>query len=164
MSHLPEPRRSLLPLLKRFAIEVGGWLLIVLGVAALVLPGPGLLFLVGGFALLSMRYRWAKRILRPVRSKAFYLAAKGVQTWPRIALSVMGALAVAGTGIIWGIGLAEPAWWPISSRWWLPGGWGTGVSLIASGALAMGLIAYSFHRFRGHREFDEDILPRSRQR
>lgn len=163
MSHLPEPRRGLLLVAKRLAIEVSGWLLITLGVAALVLPGPGLLFLVAGFALLSMRYKWAKRILRPVKSEAFHLAAKGVQTWPRIALSTLGALAVASVGILWGIGFAEPAWWPISSRWWLPGGWGTGVTLIFSGALAIGLIVYSFHRFRGHKEFDADVLPPSRR-
>lgn len=161
MSHLPEPRRSFLPLLKTIAIEMAGWLLIVLGVAALVLPGPGLLFLVAGFAMLSLRYRWARRILRPVRSRAFYLAAKAVQSWPRIVLGLLGALAVASAGVLWGIGFPEPAWWPVSSRWWLPGGWGTGATLIASGALALGLIAYSFHRFRGHREFDADAPPLS---
>ncbi|GAA5226512.1 PGPGW domain-containing protein [Paeniglutamicibacter antarcticus] len=162
MSHLAQPRRSFLPLVKRWATELSGWLLITLGVAALILPGPGLLFLVAGFALLSMQYKWAKRILRPVKSRAFHLAAKGVQTWPRIALSTLGALAVSSIGILWGIGFPEPAWWPISSRWWLPGGWGTGVTLISSGALAIGLIVYSFHRFRGHKVFDDVAVSPAR--
>jgi hypothetical protein len=31
---------------------------------------------------------------------------------------------------------------------WLPGGWGTGASLILSGLIAMTLIVYSYRNFR----------------
>jgi hypothetical protein len=41
-----------------------------------------------------------------------------------------------------------PGWWPLDDKWWLPGGWGTGVSLIISGVLALALIVYSIKNFR----------------
>lgn len=136
--------------LKHRAIEVAGWVLVVAGVAALVLPGPGLLALVAGLALLASRYTWAKNLLEPVRARAFQLASDGVQTFPRIASSVLGGLVLIGLGIVWGVGTPEPGWWPVADRWWLPGGWGTGTTLIVSGALALGMIIYSFHRYHGH--------------
>lgn len=150
MTDANEPRQLFSRWVKRRAIEAAGWLLIVAGGAALVLPGPGLLCLVGGLALLSLRYAWAKRLLRPVRARAFLLASKGVQTWPRIVSSMLGGLVLVGIGIVWGVGSPVPRWWPLEARWWLPGGWGTGITLIASGGFAWGMIVYSFRRFRGH--------------
>ncbi|MET0715473.1 MAG: PGPGW domain-containing protein [Mycetocola sp.] len=135
---------------KRRGIEVAGWLLLIAGVAALVLPGPGLLFLAAGLALLAMRYAWAKRLLLPVKAKAFALASQGAQTWPRIVSSILGGLILVGLGIVWGVGTPTPGWWPVAGRWWLMGGWGTGITLIASGGIALGMILYSYRRFHGH--------------
>lgn len=150
MRHASEAPSALPPWVRDRAIEVAGWLLIVAGVAALVLPGPGLLGVVAGLALLSLRYTWARRMLQPVRKRAYRLASDGVQTVPRIASSVLGGLALIGVGIVWGVGVPVPGWWPLSAAWWLPGGWGTGVTLIASGVLVLGMIAYSYRRFHGH--------------
>ena len=36
----------------------------------------------------------------------------------------------------------------VAIRWWLFGGWGTGVFLIASGLLALGLLGWSMKNFR----------------
>ncbi|MDK1360714.1 PGPGW domain-containing protein [Arthrobacter sp. zg-Y1219] len=135
--------------LRRVGIEVAGWALIVLGLAALVLPGPGLLAIVAGLALLSLRYRWANRFLRPVKAKAFEAAEKGVQTWPRIGFSASGAVSVMAAGILWGAWGKTPPWWPYGDALWLPGGWGTGTGLIISGLIALGLIVYSCRKFRG---------------
>ena len=54
-------------LLKRIAIESLGWILVVVGIAALVLPGPGLLALFAGVFLLATQYEWAERRLEPVK-------------------------------------------------------------------------------------------------
>ncbi|MET4638370.1 PGPGW domain-containing protein [Mycetocola sp. 2940] len=145
-----QPRKSVPTWVKRRAIELAGWMLLVAGVAALVLPGPGLLCLAAGLALLAMRYKWAKRLLLPVKAKALLLASQGAQTWPRIVSSILGGLALVAIGIVWGIGTPTPGWWPVAGRWWLMGGWGTGITLIASGGIAMGMILYSFRRFHGH--------------
>ena len=46
-------------------LESIGWLLIVAGIAALILPGPGLLMLFAGLVLLSQQYEWAERRVEP---------------------------------------------------------------------------------------------------
>lgn len=140
---------SLPPWVRRTGIEVVGWVLIALGLAALILPGPGLLALVAGLAVLSLRYRWASRFLRPVRAKAFETAEKGVETWPRISASIFGALSLMAVGIVWGVWARTPDWWPYSDALWLPGGWGTGTGLIISGLIALCMIVYSYRKFRG---------------
>ena len=105
------------------AITIAGWLLVLAGIAAIFLPGPGLLLLVAGLAVLSERYEWAERRLEPVKVMAFKAAADGVQTWPRILMSVAGALVLAGIGVVWGLRPDAPQWWPIAEKWWLIGGW-----------------------------------------
>src|SRR6478752_1081133 len=51
----------------RIGLEILGWLLLAAGVAALVLPGPGLLLLALGLWVLAKNYRWADRLLDPVK-------------------------------------------------------------------------------------------------
>ena len=69
---------------RRIAATILGWFLVLAGIAALILPGPGLLLLAAGLAVLSQQYEWAERRLEPVKVAAFKTAADGVQTWPRI--------------------------------------------------------------------------------
>lgn len=134
---------------KRVALEVLGWVLVVGGILALFLPGPGLLALFAGLALLSQQYEWAERRLEPVKVRALKTAAEGVETWPRIVASVAGALALVAIGVVWGVGVPVPSWWPVRDSWWLLGGWGTGATLILSGLIALALVVYSFKNFRG---------------
>lgn len=134
---------------RRILIEVIGWTLVVGGFAALVLPGPGLLMLFAGLALLSQQYEWAERRLRPIEVMALKSAAQGVQTWPRILASCTGALMIAAVGLAWGIRPDAPGVWPLADKWWLPGGWATAGTLIASSIIALATIVYSFRRFRG---------------
>jgi len=44
-------------------VTVGGPILIAAGVAMLVLPGPGLVVIALGFALLALEYEWARHAL-----------------------------------------------------------------------------------------------------
>lgn len=134
--------------LKFRGVEAAGWLLVLTGLAALIFPGPGLLLTAGGVALLALRYKWAKRLLRPIKRKAMGLARLSVKTWPRIILSTLFACLLLGIGTWWGIGTPVPTWWTIDSQWWLFGGWGTGSTLMGSGIIALGTLIYSFHHFR----------------
>lgn len=149
MTHDKPERRRSSRAVRRLVLEIVGWALVVGGIAALVLPGPGLLMLVGGLAVLSEQYEWAERRLEPVKVMAYKAAADGVQTWPRIIASCAGALALAAVGVYWCISPDSPDWWPIHERWWLIGGWGTGATLILSAGIALGFLVYSFHAFRG---------------
>ena len=143
--------------LKRLALESLGWFLVVAGVAALVLPGPGLLMLFGGLAILSQQYDWAERRMRPVEVRAKRAAAESVQSPLRIVLSVLGALWITATGALWLWRPDAPGWWPVDERWWLVGGLPTGITLVASGVVAFALIAYSYRTYHG---LDPDEIER----
>jgi hypothetical protein len=136
---------------RRVVLEVFGWALVAGGVAALVLPGPGLLMLFAGLALLSQQYTWAERRVDPVKERAVQAAKDGVQTWPRILLSLLGVLWLIGAGVVWAVRPPAPGWWPVDEGWWLFGGWAAGLTLIASGLLAGALMGYAFVKYRSPR-------------
>lgn len=130
------------------SITVAGWVLIVAGVAALVLPGPGLLLLLAGLVVLSQRYEWAERRVEPVKAKAFAVAKAGVTSVPRILLSSIGAAALIAVGVVCWVNPRIPEIGPIGPD--LPlGGWTTGLGVIVSGIVAAALLAYSVRRWRG---------------
>ncbi|UUZ59610.1 PGPGW domain-containing protein [Nocardioides sp. B-3] len=133
-------------------LETLGWVLPVAGVAAIFLPGPGLLGIFAGLALLSQQYDWAERRVEPVRLRALRGAAEGVETRPRIIASVLGALIPAACGVLWILSPPAPSRWSLPEVLWLPGGMWTGITQIASGAIAIALIVYSYRRFHGHPE------------
>lgn len=54
---------------RKLAITVGGAFLLVAGVVMLVTPGPGLVTIAAGLALLAREYRWARRVLALVRER-----------------------------------------------------------------------------------------------
>ncbi len=134
---------------RRVGLEVLGWTLVVAGIAALVLPGPGLLGLLAGLVVLSQQYEWAERRVEPMKRRAFRAAAEGVQTWPRVAMSTLAALLMTALGVFWTLQPETPGWWPFPDSWWLFGGWPTGASLIFSALIALALIVYSYRRWHG---------------
>ncbi|WP_198412301.1 PGPGW domain-containing protein [Nocardioides mangrovicus] len=135
-------------LVRSIAIQVLGWALVIFGLAAIFLPGPGLLALFAGLALLSQQYEWAERRVEPVKRAAMKTARDSVATPGRIALSLLGVAWLVGFGVLWVVSPGAPDWWPLHERWWLPGGWGTGLSLIVSGLAALAMVVYSFVKLR----------------
>jgi hypothetical protein len=132
---------------RNIARTVAGWVLVVLGVAALILPGPGLLLLLAGLVLLSQEYEWAARRVEPVRRKAYDVARSSVSSTLRIASSVMGALGIVVVGVVWWLDPRIPQVGPVGPA--LPlGGWTTGSGIVISGLAALALVAYSVRRFR----------------
>jgi len=55
---------------KRIAVTVVGGLFVVGGIAMLVLPGPGFLVVVIGFAILGTEYAWAAAALERTKDTA----------------------------------------------------------------------------------------------
>lgn len=137
---------------KRVVLEALGWILVVVGIAALVLPGPGLIAIFAGLVLLSQQYEWADRRVEPVRLRAMKGAADSVETWPRIIGSCLAAILLMACGVVWIMDIDVPGWWTFRESWWLPGGIWTGVTQIGSGLFAIGLIVYSYRRFHGRPE------------
>lgn len=55
---------------RRIVVAVVGSTLILIGLALLVLPGPGTVVLVMGLAVLSIEFVWARRLLRRAKDGA----------------------------------------------------------------------------------------------
>jgi hypothetical protein len=134
---------------RRTGSEVLGWVLVAIGLALLVLPGPGLLALVAGVAVLAQHYHWARRILDPLHDHAVEAAKDGVSTKARVMVGVAGVLWLIALGVVWLISPPIPefaVWgWEVGPR--LPGGSATGIGLIASGVAGGALLAYSVKRW-----------------
>jgi uncharacterized protein (TIGR02611 family) len=145
---------------KRIGLEVAGWTLLLVGIVAIPLPGPGLLGVFAGLALLSKQYDWADKRVEPVRLKALLGAAQGVESWFKVTLSVLAALAVGACGVFWILGPEQPSWWPLPDLFWLPGGIWTGITQVASALFALGFVVYSYRRFHGNDEEIQELQDR----
>jgi uncharacterized protein (TIGR02611 family) len=55
---------------KRVGVTIAGALLVLAGFAMLVLPGPGILVIIAGLAILATEYVWAERMLNLAKAKA----------------------------------------------------------------------------------------------
>ena len=55
---------------KRVAVTIAGFAVVLAGVAMLVLPGPGIIVIIGGLAILATQYVWAEHLLRVAKEKA----------------------------------------------------------------------------------------------
>ncbi len=138
----------------KIIVSVLGGALIAVGVAALVLPGPGLLLILMGLVVLASEFEWAEHRVDWMRVQALGAAEAGVQTVTRIALSTLSALVVIAVGVVWGLNPPIPQIWIIGPD--LPfGGWGTGAAIIVGGIIALVLLVYSVKRFR----VDGDSAP-----
>lgn len=122
---------------KRVTIAVAGGVVLLVGVALLVLPGPGLLLVLAGLLILASEFPSLEKHIDPVRDRAMKAAEDSVASPLRIAGSVLAGLGLFAAGIIWGIRLFP----------WLPfAGWSTGSSLILSGIILFVLLGWSYRR------------------
>jgi Putative transmembrane protein (PGPGW) len=119
---------------KRATLVVIGGVVLLIGVALLVLPGPGLLLVLAGLWMLASEFPALERYVDPVRDRAMKAARDSVSSPLRIASSVLCGLALIAAGILWGLRVFP----------WLPfPGWSTGSTLILSGILLLGLLGWS---------------------
>lgn len=134
---------------KRIAAIVVGGVVLLVGVALLILPGPGLLLVLGGLLILANEFPKLDKYVDPVREKAMKATEQSVSSPLRIAGSVLAGLALIAAGVVWGL----------DKQLWL-GGWPTGSSLILSGVVLLALLAYSYRRVRAERA-EQDSGPGS---
>ncbi len=143
--------------LRRIGYDIIGWSLMVVGVILMPLPGPGMLIVVTGLVILAQNNEWAERQLAPMKKQAYRAAKEGVKTWPRIVVSAFGGMCVCAVGTTFIASPPPPGFWPLDERWWLFGGAWAGVSIVASGLIALGLLVYSVKKFRGDRDPLEQV-------
>ena len=51
-------------------VHAGGWVVLGVGVALLVLPGPGIPLVVVGLGILGRRHEWARSAAHKIRTRA----------------------------------------------------------------------------------------------
>ena len=92
----------------RVVFALAGFTILLLGIAMLVLPGPGLLVIVIGLATLSLEFVWAERMLERAidRMERARQATTAATFWQRI----FGALAIAAAV---GAAVAAAFYWNI---------------------------------------------------
>ena len=70
--------------MKKFFIALLGGTVVLIGIAMLVLPGPGLLVIAGGLAILATEFIWARRAMRNAKSAVSKIRRKsGLKEWLR---------------------------------------------------------------------------------
>ena len=68
--------------MKRFFNALIGGTVLLIGLALLVLPGPGLLVIAGGLAILATEFIWARRALRRAKGAVARVRRKtGIKDW-----------------------------------------------------------------------------------
>lgn len=60
-----------------YVVIVGAFLILAIGIALLVLPGPGWLIIIVGLTLLAGHFIWARRLLKEIK-KEFYRAEEEI--------------------------------------------------------------------------------------
>ena len=79
------------PLIKRVLVGFVGGLVTLIGVVALVAPGPGWLIIFTGLGILASEFAWAARVLTSVRGVA-NRAANAAKIKKKHRLMIMAAL------------------------------------------------------------------------
>ncbi|GAA1970771.1 PGPGW domain-containing protein [Amycolatopsis minnesotensis] len=125
---------------KRVTVAVAGGVVLAVGVALLVLPGPGLLLVLAGLIMLASEFPAVEKYVDPVRDRAMKAAEDSVSSPLRICGSVLAGLALITAGVVWGVVPGLPL-----------AGWSTGSSLILSGLVLLGLLLWSYRRVRARR-------------
>jgi hypothetical protein len=125
---------------KRLTVLVSGGLLVLIGIVLLVLPGPGLILVLAGLLVLSSEFPAVDKYIDPIQHKAMEAMEQSVSSPLRLAGSILAGAALIAAGVLWGLVKTLPM-----------GGWPTGSSLILSGLVVWGLLAYSYWRVRARR-------------
>lgn len=130
--------------MKRLAVAVIGCVLLLVGVALLVLPGPGFVLIAGALALLATQFEWAKRPLDYAKDKASVGIEEVATSKFRASLAVVCALGMVATGVVELAGVRLPHLNAL-----------TAVMLILSGLFLVGTLVYAVVRARSNAAADE---------
>ena len=85
--------------LVRVAAATGGFLIVLLGIVLIPLPGPGLLVVAVGLAVLALEFAWAEHLLEKTVDRLSEAGEKVKRAGPvqQAAVALLGVLAAAAT-------------------------------------------------------------------
>lgn len=96
---------------KRSAVTLLGAALLLVGLALMVLPGPGILLIVAGLAVLATEYVWAQRLLVHAKGRAEMTQKAAVASPLRTAASLGFASGLVALGVL--MLVVEDIDWPV---------------------------------------------------
>ena len=124
--------------LRRTAVTVSGFAVTGLGVALLVLPGPGFIVVAAGLAILATEYDWAKRLLVGARRRAEETSRASVDSRVKLTGTVVFGLGMVAVGLA--MVFVEIDVLFVSAT--------TGVVIVLSGLILLGLTGYTYKTVR----------------
>jgi uncharacterized protein (TIGR02611 family) len=87
---------------KRIAVTVVGFVVLIAGVVMMVTPGPGIVVILIGLAILATEWAWAERALDRAKETGSGALRMATASPLRIALSVALTLAgIAAAVVVW---------------------------------------------------------------
>ena len=135
-------------LLKRFTVTIVGAALLAVGLAMMVLPGPGILLIVAGLAVLATEYVWARTLLVRAKRQAQHVQEAAVASPLRTGGCVAFAVGLGALGVV--MLLVEDVAWPVLDdlidRVWGPV---TGGILVVTGLILLTTTVITVRTARG---------------
>jgi uncharacterized protein (TIGR02611 family) len=119
---------------KRYAVTIAGFGVLAIGAVLVVLPGPGLLLIVVGLAILATEYLWARRLMVRAKKEAKRVQEAAVASRLRTGGSLAFASGLVGLGFT--MVIVDDPTWPIFRKF-LDKLWGpiTGGVLMLTGSI-----------------------------
>jgi uncharacterized protein (TIGR02611 family) len=86
---------------KRIAVTIAGFAVLLAGLIMMVTPGPGVLAIFAGLAILATEYAWAEHALDKAKQRAGKAAKAATSSSLRLALTITATLAGIAAVILW---------------------------------------------------------------
>lgn len=124
---------------RRAAVTVSGFAVTGLGLALLVLPGPGFVVVAAGLAILATEYDWAKGLLHGARTRAEDASRASVGSRLRLSGTVLFGIGMVAVGLVMALGNLDIPFVTVFS----------GLLVAVSGLILLGLTAYTYRVVAG---------------
>ena len=86
---------------KRIAVTVVGFAVLLAGIVMMVTPGPGIVVILAGLAILASEWAWAERALDKAKESGKVVLDQATASPLRIAFSVLLTLGGIALGLYW---------------------------------------------------------------
>lgn len=86
--------------MKKIGAALLGGFLVLVGIALLVLPGPGFLLIAAGLVILASQFEWAEKYLDYAKGKAQQGVDEVAKSWWRALFALVCALALVAAGVL----------------------------------------------------------------
>lgn len=86
---------------KRIAVTVVGFAVLFAGIVMMVTPGPGVVVILAGLAILASEWAWAERALDKAKESGKVVVEQATASPARIVFSILLTLGGIAAGLVW---------------------------------------------------------------